>query len=113
MSNVNKVKREKVFIELDKQRELKYTLNSFAEMEDKYGTVDDALKEMEKGSIKAVRFMLWAGLIHEDDELTEKQVGKLVELQDLESLSSKMNDVMTTDLPTDNQKKTEASSPNV
>lgn len=103
--NVDKVKREPVYVELDKKRELKFTLNSFAEMEDKFGSVDLALEKMEKGSIKAVRFMLWAGLIHEDDELTEKQVGNMIELQDLQELSDKMNKVMTNDLPAEEQKK--------
>lgn len=108
MSNVNKVKRAPVFIELDgKQMELKFTLNSFAEMEDRYGTVDAALEQMQKGSIKSVRFMLWAGLIHSDDSITEKYVGGLIELQDLQELSDKLNAVMTQDLPDDEQRKAE------
>jgi len=97
--NVNKVKREPVEVELDKIRHLKYTLNSFAEMEDKYGSVDVALKAMEKGSIKAVRFMLWIGLIHEDPTLTELEVGAMIEPQDLEELAKKMNQTMGADLP--------------
>lgn len=111
MANVNKVKRKPVYIELDKPRQLKFTLNSFAEMEDRYGTVDDALKAMEGGSIKAIRFMLWAGLIHEDEELTEKKVGVLIELQDLAELSEQLNLVMGADLP-DKGDKDEAQDPN-
>lgn len=99
MANVEKVKRNPVYVELDKSRQLKYTLNSFAEMEDRYGSVDDALKAVEKGKIKAVRFMLWAGLIHEDENLTEKQVGAMIEVQDLDALSAKMNETMSGDLP--------------
>jgi hypothetical protein len=99
MANVNQVKRNPVYVDLDKQRQLKYTLNSFAEMEDRYGSVDDALKAVEKGKIKAVRFMLWTGLIHEDENLTEKQVGAMIEVQDLDSLSAKMNETMAGDLP--------------
>lgn len=111
MANVNKVKRKPVYIELDKTRQLKFTLNSFAEMEDRYGTVDDALKAMEGGSIKAIRFMLWAGLIHEDEELTEKKVGVLIELQDLAELSEQLNLVMGADLP-DKGDKDAAQDPN-
>jgi hypothetical protein len=99
MSNVKKVKRAPVIIELDKARTLKYTLNSFAEMEDKYGSVDAALKKMEQGSIKAVRFMLWAGLIHEDETLTEQQVGAMIEVLDLETIVEKMSHSMDLDLP--------------
>lgn len=111
MSDVAKVKRQPVYIELDgKQRQLKYTLNSFAEMEEKYGSVDAALKAMEDGSIKAVRFMLWIGLMHDDEDLTEKQVGGMIELSDLEELSKKMNETMSLDLP--DKKETATTSPN-
>jgi hypothetical protein len=99
MANVNKVKRPPIYITLDKERQLKYTLNSFALMEDRYNSVDDALKAMEGGSVKAVRFMLWVGLIHEDKTLTEEQVGDMIELSDIEDIAQKMNEVMTVDLP--------------
>lgn len=113
MSNVSKIKRQPVYIELGgEQKQLKYTLNSFAEMEDRYGSVDEALKAMEKGSIKAVRFMLWVGLIHADDTITEKQVGALIELNDLNELSEKMNQTMNLDLPVKETKETIVANPN-
>lgn len=111
MSDVKKIKRQPVYITLNgEEKQLKYTLNSFAEMEDKYGNVDDALNAMEKGSIKAVRFMLWAGLIHADENLTEKEVGAMIELSDLQELSDKMNEVMAQDLPDKEENK--VTSPN-
>lgn len=99
MSKVQSVKRKPIKIFLDKERELKYDLNSFAEMEEKYGTIDKAIKAMENGSIKAIRFILWAGLIHEDDSITEKDVGAMITMQDLEQLSEKLNTAMSGDLP--------------
>lgn len=99
MANVTQMKRKQTFIELDKERELIYDLNSFAELEERYGTVDDALGQMEKGSIKAIRCVLWVGLIAEDETLTEKQVGRMITIQDLERLSETMNEAMTNDLP--------------
>lgn len=101
MANVNKVIRKPVHIDIGdgRQRELKYTLNSFALMEDRYGTIDDAMEAMEKGSIKAVRFALWAGLVHEDSELTEEYVGSMIDLSELESIATKMNEAMIGDLP--------------
>lgn len=63
MSNVNKVKRAPVFIELDgKQMELKFTLNSFAEMEDRYGTVDAALEQMQKDLLNLLDLCYGLGL---------------------------------------------------
>jgi hypothetical protein len=101
MANVNKVIRKPVYIDIGdgKQRQLKYTLNSFALMEDKYGTIDDAMSAMEKGSVKAVRFALWAGLVHQDAELTEEYVGSMIDLSELETIATKMNEAMIGDLP--------------
>lgn len=104
MANLNKIKREPIILNLDKERQLKFTLNSFAEMEDKYGTVDNAIKAMDGGSIKAVRFMLWTGLVHEDKSLTEEAVGDLIDMADMEELADKMSLAMGGDTPDDKDK---------
>lgn len=64
-------------------RKVRFDLNAFIELEDKYGSIDLALKELDKGNIKAIRTILWAGLIHEDENLSEKQVGKWVDFENL------------------------------
>lgn len=99
MSDVAKVKEKHNYIDLDKRRELVYDLNSFAEMEDRYGSVDAALKLMEEANMHAIRFILWAGLIHDDETLTEKQVGRLITIQDLDRLSKVMDEAMSDNLP--------------
>lgn len=101
MANVKKVKRKPTEIELGDGvvRTIKYTLNSFAEMEDRYGDVDAAIEKMSAGSVKAIRLILWAGLLHNDEKLTEEQVGSLIELDDIQYLSDKMNEAMDADLP--------------
>jgi endo-1,4-beta-D-glucanase Y len=104
MANVKRVKRQPIYIELDKKRQLKFTLNAMAELEDKYGTIDDAMKKLDSGSMKAIRFMLWAGLMHEDDALTETQVGDMLEMQDLQEIAEKLNKTMGIDLPDDGQR---------
>lgn len=104
MANVKRVKRQPIYIELDKKRQLKFTLNAMAELEDKYGTIDEAMKKLDSGSMKAIRFMLWAGLMHEDDALTETQVGDMLEMQDLQEIAEKLNKTMGIDLPDDGQR---------
>lgn len=99
MANVNKVKRAPVYVEIDKTRQLRYTLNSFALMEDRYNTIDEAMKLMEGGSVKAIRFLLWIGLIHEDKSLTEEMVGDMIELGDLADIAQMVNTAMSVDLP--------------
>ena len=84
----NKQKNE-VKITLDKERTLRFTLNSLAELEDAFGVSLSQLGEVELG-IKAVRTMLWAGLIHEDEELTERQVGNMVDFDNLQEVQEKV-----------------------
>ena len=52
------------------EREVRYTLNAMAELEDRYGSVQAAFEKLDEGSIKAARFVLWAGLLHTDEGLT-------------------------------------------
>lgn len=99
MANLAKVHRPKVYIELDKPRAIEYRLRAFARMEEKYGNVDAAMKAMEGGSIEAISFMLWCGLVHEDPTLTLEQVQDMVDIRDMEYVANKMGEVMSTDMP--------------
>lgn len=104
MSNLAKIHRPKVYIELDKPRAIEYRLRAFARMEEKYGSVDAAMKAMEAGSIEAISFMLWCGLVHEDPQLLLEDVQDMVDIRDMEYVANKMGEVMSTDMP----EKTEA-----
>ena len=103
MANIKKLRREPVVIDIGDgiERELRYTLNSFALIEEKYGTIDKAMEILKSGSIAAIRFVLWAGLVHEDENLSEHYVGSQIDLSDLEDLAEKMNKAMMGDLPQD------------
>jgi hypothetical protein len=87
---------------LDKPRVLKFDLNSFAELEDHYGTMEAAMKVVESGSIKGIRTFLWCGLIHEDEGLTERQVGAMIGINDLALLSDKISEALNIALPDPN-----------
>ena len=101
MANLKDVKTEPVKITLldGVERTLRFTLNAMAELEDRYGSVDAAFAELDKGSIKAVRFILWAGLMHEDPNLTEQQVGNLIDIQYMQELMNSVETALDTDLP--------------
>lgn len=102
MSKALDLKGKKIPITLGcKQRTLKFDLNSFAEIEDMYGSVDAALKILGTGSIKAVRNILWAGLIHEelDDntgkyKITPIDVGAMIELEQIPEIATRLKDAM-------------------
>lgn len=102
MSNLRDVKPRVKTITLNDgvERELRFTLNAMAEMEDKYGSVDAAFEKLNEGSIKAARFILWAGLLHyEDENLTEKRVGNLIDLQSMQAIMKSMSEAMSEDMP--------------
>jgi len=103
MANIGKVRKAPVVVDIGDgvERTLRYTLNSFALIEEKYGTIDKAMEALKSGSIAAIRFVLWAGLIHEDENLSEHYVGSQIDLADLEDLAEKMNKAMMGDLPQD------------
>ena len=64
------IKGKRIPIELDRTRHLIYDLNALAELEDRVGDLDKFFKSLseKKGlPLKIMRFMLWAGLISEDE----------------------------------------------
>jgi hypothetical protein len=52
-----------------KVRTIKFDLNAYGELEDFYGSVQAAMEALQTGSLRAVRAILWAGLIHEEVNL--------------------------------------------
>jgi len=72
-------------IELDKSRHLRYTLNSLIALEESCGLSLLKLEGAEK-SPRLLRDLLWAGLIHEDADLTREAVGGLVGMVELANL---------------------------
>lgn len=104
MAGIKDVRSKPVSVMLDKERHLRFDLNAFAEIEELYGSVDDAMAALEKGSIKALRAILWAGLIHEEldgnenPKITPRQVGSLIEVKDLPMLSKKIEEAIGTGL---------------
>ena len=101
MANLNDVKEKVAEITLRDgvKRPIRYTLNALAELEDKYGSVDAAFEALDKGSVKAVRFILWAGLISDSPELTEQHVGNLIDVQYLQDLIGTLGTSLENGLP--------------
>lgn len=94
MSNVADIKRKAVKITLEDgvERTLKFTLNAMADLEERYGTVQAAFDKLEQGnSMVALRTILWAGLKHEDPTLTELQVGDLIDIANMDQLTSSLD----------------------
>jgi len=134
MSNLDDVKVKGIPVELKGETYyLKFDLNSFAELEDRYGSITKAMKKFEgeieyddngdplpaldeqgkeiideetgrvkprrSFSIKLLRTILWAGLIHANPELTETQVGAMIDFGELVPLMNKTAEAMQAAMP--------------
>jgi len=78
------VQRGTALITLDKERTIKFDLNTLIEVEDSLGY---GLAEMgDKVSIRALRTLLTAGLRHEDGELTEEYIGSLITMDNMKEV---------------------------
>lgn len=101
MSNLHEVRPTRKTITLSDgvEREVRFTLNAMAELEEKYGSVEAAFKALDSNSIKAARFILWAGLMDFDETLTEQQVGKLIDMNNLRTIMDSVADILSDDMP--------------
>lgn len=92
--------RDKEFpITLDKERHLRLDLNAFCVLEDAYGDTFAILEGAERGSLKALRAIVWAGLAYEDEALTENEVGKMINPGNLAEVSQTIQEVIAYYLP--------------
>jgi hypothetical protein len=101
MSNIKDAKPRVKTITLNDgvEREVRFTLNAMAELEERYGSVDAAFKALDDGSIKAARFVLWAGLMEAQPDLTEQQVGSLIDIQLMKELMNDITGALGEDMP--------------
>jgi hypothetical protein len=93
------IKVQKVPITLDKERHLAFDLNAFCELEERFGTIQAAFDALQKGSVKTIRSMLYVGLLHEDESITEKYVGSLVSISNIQEIAKKIAEAITANLP--------------
>lgn len=85
----NNVKVKNIIIRLNGEtHELKYDMNSMCEVEERYGDIETAFKKLQENnkSFNTLRFLLWAGLLHEDEKLTQYQVGKMINFLDIDKV---------------------------
>lgn len=92
-------------------RELYYDLNAYSEIETRYGSIDKALSDLSKGSLKALRLLLWAGMLHSCttfDEFTGEpvayginigQVGSWVSIGEVKEVSEYIGKALSDGIP--------------
>ena len=71
-------------IKLDKDRYLKFNLNSIRILEKEYGIKFDKLEE--EFSMESVQKILYVGLLKDDPSLTFEEVGELVDMSNIKAV---------------------------
>jgi hypothetical protein len=66
-----------------KKYSLVLDLNALCDIEERYGSVDKGLETMARGTMRDTRFVLWVLMRHENDEITEREAGKLLSTQNM------------------------------
>lgn len=82
-----------VILELDKPRRLRYGMNALVTIEELLGKSFIDLQSSGEFSLKDFRTIIYAGLLHEDKELTPEIIGDLIdEYSTFEEVSKKMEE---------------------
>lgn len=114
MSNIIEVKQPKKTIDLGDgvEREVTFSLNAMAELELKYGSLDEAFEKLQDGSIATIRYLLWLVLVPEgDDDLTEKQVGALIKIDNLNEIMDSLMTLFNESMPESTQDPNQVAQP--
>lgn len=88
-----------VKINLDKERTLLFDLNAMVEFEEATGKSLMSGESLSNLGMKDIRALLWAGLVHEDEKITLKQVGKMVHLGNIEAISTSIESAFDAAMP--------------
>ena len=98
-SNIRDIKVQEIEVNFDRVRHIRYDLNALGILDERFGSINEAFEELGKMKAKAITTMLWAGLIHEDEELTEKYVGSLIGMGNIAEIMSIISETLGVALP--------------
>jgi hypothetical protein len=134
MSNAKSVKAKEGKLTIEgKEYIVKFTMNSFIELEEEFGSIDEAMeaikgkpvldsegkpimekvkdpdtgKEVEEQkrrmSLKAIRKFLYVGLMARNPELKEEMVGNIITLSNMGEIMKTIMSTLSDSLPQDNE----------
>lgn len=83
----------------DKEYELNFDMNTFCELEEVYGDINQAFEDLQNRKIKAIRALIYSAIKAEDESVTLKQVGRMLALNDMERLGTVINDALNVAMP--------------
>lgn len=102
--NGRDIKEMGVPIKLDKERHFVFDLNAMCELEEKFESIDAAFEKLSKNiKMKDLRYTLWLALKYEDEEITEKEAGRLMTITEIDIISNKLGEALLGSLPESSQ----------
>jgi hypothetical protein len=128
MSNAKSIRNKPIDVKIgDETYKIRFTLNSFIELEDIYGSINEAMdalkgkpvidkktgkveqmddpdnkgKKMDKvmPNFKAVRDIFWTGLIAEHKDITKEDVGNILTMENITEVMPKINEALLNAFP--------------
>jgi hypothetical protein len=83
----------------DAEYELKFDMNTFCELEEVYGDINQAFEDLQNRKIKAIRALIYSAVRAENDSVTLREVGQMLTLQDMEKLGTAINEALNMSMP--------------
>lgn len=74
-------------------------MNTFCELEEVYGDVNKAFEDLQKMKIKAIRALIYSAIKVEEEKITIKEVGEMLNLSDFEKLGKTINEALDNAMP--------------
>lgn len=104
---------EGVEVKLDKPRHIKYTFAAMRIILKKYGGLQKALSILEKmeggdlteEGLDALSTLIYAGLVHEDEKLTQEKVENLIDFRNMAKLIDAVTEALSGSLPEGGEEK--------
>lgn len=81
-----------VKITLDKERTLRFDFNALSAFEERTGKSALEASVWAKPDARTLHALLWAALLHEDPDLTMKDVGAIIHMGNLKYVSEKIRE---------------------
>lgn len=83
----------------DNDYELKFDMNTFCELEEVYGDINQAFEDLQNRKIKAIRALIYSAIKAEEESVTLKEVGRMLTLNDMERLGIAINEALNMAMP--------------
>lgn len=88
-----------------KEYKVEYSFNTIVDMEIHYGSIEEVFNQLNSVSLKNARFLMYMGLKEHHEELTEKEVGRLMNPRKIGEIVRIIEKAIIAAFPTDEDNK--------